>query len=174
MQLLLTPKILKRLRRELRRAGEREIGGLLMGEHVHDEVFRVVDLSVQRAGGTEACFIRDPANHKAQLDKFFARTGGDYTRFNYLGEWHSHPTFEALPSPKDIRTMQSLVSDPAVGVNFLVLLVARLSIEKQIEATAMAFTPVASPTIIPISAEASNQNGQKQGFYGWLRSVFRL
>ena len=35
--------------------------------------------------------------------------------------------------------MQSLVSDPAVGVNFLVLLVARLSIEKQIEATAMAF-----------------------------------
>lgn len=174
MQLLLTHTILERLRRELRRAGEREIGGLLMGEHVRDEVFRVVDLSVQRAGGTEACFIRDPARHKAQLDSFFARTGGDYTRFNYLGEWHSHPTFDALPSSKDIGTMQSLVSEPAVGVNFLVLLVARLSIEKQIEATATVFTPTASPAAVPISAEDSTQDGQKQGFYKWLRNVFRL
>lgn len=174
MQLLLMPKILKRLRRELRRAGERETGGLLMGEHVRDQVFRVMDISVQQTGGTEACFIRDPASHKTHLDKFFARTGGDYTRFNYLGEWHSHPTFEAVASSKDIRTMQSLVSDPAVGVNFLVLLVARLSIEKQIEATAMAFKPGAPPIVVPISAEVSSQSGQKQRLYGWLRNVFRL
>jgi integrative and conjugative element protein (TIGR02256 family) len=132
MQLLLTPKILKRLRRELRRAGEQEIGGLLMGEHVRDEIFRVTEISVQRAGGSEACFIRDPANHKTQLEKFFADTGADYSRFNYLGEWHSHPTVEAVPSSTDVRTMQSLVSDPAVGVNFLVLLVARLSIERHV------------------------------------------
>ena len=98
MHLLLTPKILKRLRRELRRAGEREIGGLLMGEHVLDEMFRVTEISVQRAGGSEACFVRDPASHKTQLEKFFADTGADYSRFNYLGEWHSHPTFEAVPS----------------------------------------------------------------------------
>jgi|ERR1700686_605780 len=174
MQLLLTPKILKRLRRELRRAGDREIGGLLMGEHVRDEIFRVTEISVQRAGGSEACFIRDPASHKTQLAKFFADTRADYSRFNYLGEWHSHPIFEAVPSSTDVRTMQSLVSDPAVGVNFLVLLVARLSIEKQIEATAMAFTPAAPPTVVPISEEVSSQSGSKQGLYGWLRNVFRL
>jgi integrative and conjugative element protein (TIGR02256 family) len=174
MQLLLTPKILKRLRRELRRAGEREIGGLLMGEHVRDEIFRVVHISVQRAGGSEACFIRDPASHKMQLDKFFEHTGADYSRFNYLGEWHSHPTFDAVPSPTDIRTMHSLVSDPAVGVNFLVLLVARLSIERQIEATAVAFRPAAPPMVVPISAEVSGQSGAKQGLYGWLRNVLRL
>jgi proteasome lid subunit RPN8/RPN11 len=98
MQLLLPPKIIKRLQRELRRAGKQEIGGLLMGEHVRDEIFRVVDISVQRAGGSEAYFIRDPASHKTQLEKFFADTGADYSRFNYLGEWHSHPTFEAVPS----------------------------------------------------------------------------
>jgi hypothetical protein len=108
------------------------------------------------------------------LAKFFADTGADYTRFNYLGEWHSHPTFEAVPSSTDVRTMQSLVSDPAVGVNFLVLLVARLSIERQIEATAMAFTPSAPPTVVPISEEISSQSGPKQGLYGWLRNVFRL
>ena len=174
MQLLLTPKILKRLRHELRRAGQREIGGLLMGEHVRDEIFRVTEISVQRAGGSEACFIRDPASHETQLAKFFADTGADYSRFNYLGEWHSHPTFEAVASSTDVRTMQSLVSDPAVGVNFLVLLVARLSIERRIEATAMAFTPSAPPTVVLISPELSSQSGPKQGLYGWLRNLFRL
>jgi hypothetical protein len=109
-----------------------------------------------------------------QLDKFFEHTGADYSRFNYLGEWHSHPTFDAVPSPTDIRTMHSLVSDPAVGVNFLVLLVARLSIERQIEATAVAFRPAAPPMVVPISAEVSGQSGAKQGLYGWLRNVLRL
>jgi hypothetical protein len=145
-----------------------------MGEHVRDEIFRVAEISVQRAGGSEACFIRDPASHKTQLEKFFADTGADYSRFNYLGEWHSHPTFEAVPSPTDIRTMQSLVSDPAVGVNFLVLLVVRFSIERQIEATAMAFRPGAPPMVVPISTEASSQSGSEKGLYGWLRNVFRF
>lgn len=174
MQLLLTPRILKRLRRELRRAGEREIGGLLMGEHVRDEIFRVVEISVQRAGGSEACFIRDPASHQTELNEFFAQTGADYSRFNYLGEWHSHPSFEAVPSSTDIRTMQSLMSDPVVGVNFLVLLVARLSAGKRLEVSAMAFTPAASPAVVQISAETSSRSGPKQGLYGWLRNVFRF
>lgn len=173
MHLLLPPKILKRLRRELRRAGEQEIGGLLMGEHVRDETFRVVEMSVQRAGGTDACFIRDPSSHKQQLDKFFARTGDDYTRFNYLGEWHSHPSFEAVPSPKDILTMQSLVGDSAVGVNFLVLMVTKLSAENQIEASAMAFAQTEFPIIVPIATE--NEGGdRKSGICNWVRTVFRI
>ena len=44
MQLLLPNPILKRLQRELRRASRSEIGGLLMGEHLGDETFRVADI----------------------------------------------------------------------------------------------------------------------------------
>src|SRR5271170_5137069 len=139
MQLLLAPQVIKRLQRELRRAGRREIGGLLMGEHLSDELFRVTEISIQRAGGTHACFVRDPKDHKAQLETFFARTGKDYARFNYLGEWHSHPSFEAIPSATDFRTMQSIVEDSDVGVNFLVLLVCKRAARGSIEATAVAF-----------------------------------
>ena len=92
-----------------------------MGEHVRHDVFKVVDMSVQRSGGSVDCFVRDPTEHQATLQAFFARTGGDYTRFNYLGEWHSHPAFEPVPSAVDVATMQSIVEDPSVGVNFLVL-----------------------------------------------------
>jgi hypothetical protein len=78
MQLLLPSRITKRIRRELKRAGTQEIGGLLMGEHVRADAFRVVDISVQRTGGSSASFVRDPASHDAQLKAFFARTGADF------------------------------------------------------------------------------------------------
>jgi proteasome lid subunit RPN8/RPN11 len=153
MQLLLTHEVMKRFQREMRRARSREIGGLLMGEHVADEVFRAVDVSVQRLGGSHVGFIRNPKEHEAQLQTFFARTGNDYTRFNYLGEWHSHPSFEPYPSPMDIETMQSIVEDSAVGVNFLVLLICRLGIGNQIELTATAFRPGTQPLAVPIVPE---------------------
>ena len=77
------------------------------------------------------------------------------TRFNYLGEWHSHPSFEPLPSDTDIRTMQSLVEDPDVGVNFLVLMVCRMASGRGrvLELTATAFRAGANPLAVPISVE---------------------
>src|SRR5690606_1513044 len=107
MRLLLTVPIALRLRRELRRAGRREIGGLLMGEHLYDDVFRIADITVQRSGGAKTCFVRQPHEHQAELNSFFERTGANYSRFNYLGEWHSHPSFDPLPSETDLQTMQS-------------------------------------------------------------------
>src|ERR1700741_5319800 len=89
MKILLTQAVIQRLRRELRSAGRREIGGVLMGEHVQETMFRIVDLSVQRSGGSAAHFVRDPSQTQAALAAFFSRTSGDYERFNYIGEWHS-------------------------------------------------------------------------------------
>src|SRR5258705_7361814 len=113
MQLILPAAIVLQLQNELRRGGRREIGGLLLAEHLHDEAFRLADVTVQRIGGSAVHLVRDPALNQKQLDQFFET--GDYTRFNYLGEWHSHPSFEPRPSFKGIRTMQSIVEDPAVG-----------------------------------------------------------
>jgi [CysO sulfur-carrier protein]-S-L-cysteine hydrolase len=157
MQLLLAPQVIKRLQRELRRAGRREIGGVLMGEHIRDESFRVVELSVQRGGATDSCFIRNPSDHKAQLERFFAQTGSDYARFNYLGEWHSHPSFEPMPSATDLRTMQTIVEDPDVGVNFIVLLVCKRIAGGAIEATAVAFRAATEPLGVPVTLEAQTQ-----------------
>jgi integrative and conjugative element protein (TIGR02256 family) len=154
MQLLMAPQVSKRLQRELRRAGRREIGGLLMGEHIADELFRVVEISVQRAGGTDARFIRRPDDHRTQLQKFLAETDNDYSRFNYLGEWHSHPSFEPTPSETDVRSMQSLVEDPEVGANFLVLLVCKRAYGGKLEATATAFRALSEPLAVSIMLEA--------------------
>lgn len=153
MRLLLTRPILKRLRRELHRAGSHEIGGLLLGEHVSENEFRVIDISVQGTGGSIASFVRDPASHDAQLKSFFARTKSDFTRFNYLGEWHSHPMFDVTPSQTDCHSMQSIVDSTDVGANFVVLLVVKLVSRTKIEGTATIFRPRLPAMDVVVSTE---------------------
>jgi integrative and conjugative element protein (TIGR02256 family) len=139
MKIRLPPALQRRLKGELVLAKYREVGGLLMAEHLSDDDYRIVDLSVQRTGGSAVCFIRDPKKHRAQLDRFFARTGRNYTRFNYLGEWHSHPWAPVSPSSRDSRTMQALVRDPEVGANVLVLVIVRLAAGGTLESSATVF-----------------------------------
>ncbi|MDP2331966.1 MAG: Mov34/MPN/PAD-1 family protein [Reyranella sp.] len=153
MKLLLPQSILQRLRLDLKDARRREIGGLLLGEHVEGETFRVVEATVQTSGGSAVHFVRDPAQHQRQLDDFFARTGNDYARFNYMGEWHSHPSFEPLPSREDMATMQSIVEDPNVGVNFLVLVIPRLTRWNMLKLSAMLFRPYTTPDFVDVEVE---------------------
>jgi [CysO sulfur-carrier protein]-S-L-cysteine hydrolase len=51
IQVFLPEKIGQHLTAVLKKAGQQEIGGILMGEHVADRVFRVRDLTVQHQGG---------------------------------------------------------------------------------------------------------------------------
>ena len=52
MRLLLPDAIENQMKRELRAAGRREIGGVLLGELVGQGVFRVAEITVQRTGGS--------------------------------------------------------------------------------------------------------------------------
>lgn len=139
MRLLLPSALAERLGNELRTAGHREIGGVLVGEHVEGETFRLVDLSVQRDGGSESHFVRDVAQSRAFLDGFFERVNRDYARFNYIGEWHSHPLFAPVPSGQDRVTMHDIVQDPAVGVNFAVLMIVKLTRKSALTMSVTAF-----------------------------------
>ena len=44
----------------------------------------------------------------------------------YIGEWHSHPSFDVKPSPQDVETMVKLVTDPAFRGSFATLMIVRL------------------------------------------------
>jgi len=138
MHLLVPRSIQRRLKRHMFFAGQREIGGILMGEMVGDQRFRIADFSVDTVSGSRAHFVRDAEHHELELSAFFKRTGADYKRFNYLGEWHSHPSFEVVPSGLDVRSMHNLV-EGARGVDFAVLFISRLSWLWQMEVSATLF-----------------------------------
>lgn len=97
-----------------------------MGECLAPSRFRVADVTIQRRGGSFASFMRRLGDALSALARFFRQTGEDYTRFNYLGEWHSHPSFSTTPSEKDVGSMLEIVGDPEVGANFVALVIVRL------------------------------------------------
>ncbi len=141
MQILLPPEPAQRLRAALVRAGTREIGGILMGEHIGEQAFRVKDLTIQPSAGSFASFVRAVQDMLAPLTQFFRTTNHDYTRFNYLGEWHSHPSFVPEPSGQDRTTMREIINDREVGANFVVLMIVKLNRIGQLEGSVTVFQP---------------------------------
>ena len=98
----------------------------MLAEQLAPGHFRVVDFSLDLYSGSHAKFRRDPAAHQKAMDAFFEKTGRDFSRFNYLGEWHSHPSFSVHPSQEDIDTMTNLVENSRSEITFAVLLIVRL------------------------------------------------
>jgi integrative and conjugative element protein (TIGR02256 family) len=126
------------MQKELRTAGDREIGGILMAEQLDAGSFRIVDFSVDRETGSAAHFVRSPEHHRSALQNFFERTGNDYARFNYLGEWHSHPNYPAVPSRADIQAMNDLIHGER-DIPFAVLLIVRATWWRKISCSATLF-----------------------------------
>ena len=112
-----------------------------MGEHVGPDTFRVKEITIQRKGGTFAAFIRIVEEILAPLRAFFDTTKHDYTRFNYLGEWHSHHSFALAPSGRDHMTMHDIVMDPQLGARFVVLLLVKLDDHGQLEGGVTVYQP---------------------------------
>ena len=150
MQLQLPIDVLRRMRRHLLKSGSREIGGILMGEEIGDQEVQIVDFSVDTSSGTPSQFVRDADQHDEALSAFFERTGGEYGRFNYLGEWHSHPSFSVHPSLQDMHAMQDLV-DGYGGVDFAVLFISRLRWYWRFECSAHLFVRGHSPSVVSVT-----------------------
>ncbi len=140
LNLTLPPELVQVLLTSLRRAGRHEIGGILMAEHISQNEFKVCEITVHRRG-TIASFVRRIEDAIGKLHLFFQRTDRDYRRFNYLGEWHSHPLFEPMPSTTDDMSMLEIVQDETVGAHFAVLLIVKLEPNGQLVGTAHTYLP---------------------------------
>lgn len=141
MQIHLPEAIAQQLIKALKKAGSKEIGGILMGEYLSPEVYCIADLTIQAQAGTSASFLRLPLSVLRPLRTFFRKTGNQFTRFNYLGEWHSHPSYSIEPSSIDCNTLWEIVADPSVGASFAVLMVVKLNVIGQLESGVTIFLP---------------------------------
>lgn len=171
LKLTIHPDTVERLASELGRAGRREIGGVLVGEHVGRNTFRIADISVQRDGGDRSCFIRRPEAHKGFMDDFFTRTGEAYERFNYLGEWHSHPSFTTEPSPTDVRQMMEIVTDGPDAPPFAVLMVVRLE-QGRVVCTPCVFNPDGRVELAELVATPRPDHDPARPRRGWFSRWF--
>jgi len=151
MKLVLPREVRKRLHTAVKKAGRREIGGVLMAEQIEPGSFRLVDFSVDSHTGGAAHFVRSVEAHQAALSSFFEKTGTEYGRFNYLGEWHSHPNHLPIASLEDSISMESLVAGER-DIPFAMLLVVR-SDWFSLACSATMFAQSVAPTPVSIEVE---------------------
>lgn len=119
--------IVERWVADLKQAGAREIGGVLFGEQIDEGDFRVLEATRQRfRGGTAMTFRRRGGAARRKILALHRQVGENPERFNYIGEWHSHPNASTWPSLQDEITMYNLLADQGEAVNFLVLLIVEL------------------------------------------------
>jgi len=140
LTLNLPPEISSALQAALNKAGRLEIGGILMAEHIGINEFTVRKITIHHHG-VYAYFIRRIDDALGKLRSFFQKTEHNYSRFNYLGEWHSHPSFAPYPSRTDDISMLEIVQDDTVGANFAVLLIVKLNPGNQLIANAYTYFP---------------------------------
>lgn len=161
MQIVLPSSVRKKICRELSLSGRRETGGLLLAEQLDDEGrFRVVDVTVDPRGGENAFFERRPELHTQALEAFFEKNGNNFGRFNYLGEWHSHPSFPVTPSTTDISTMQEMV-EGAGNIDFSVLMIVRLRMFMMLQVGTYLFMRGQGPQRVEMIDDPASQSKRR-------------
>ena len=149
MKVELTKDVRDRMILCLANAKRREIGGILMAEQVEPGEFRIVEFSLDEFAGNVNHFVRSPEHHQAALNAFFARTGNDYARYNYLGEWHSHPNHAPNPSATDINSMRDLL-DEERNISFAILLIVKRGWWRRLYCSAVLFRRGEEPSCIQV------------------------
>jgi len=152
MRIELSKDVRRRMLECLAKVKRREIGGILMAEQLKPGEFRIVDFSLDDITGSAAHFVRSPEYHRAALEAFFARTGYNYARYNYLGEWHSHPNHPSRPSEKDISSMKDLLVEER-SIPFVVLLIVKRGWWRRLLCSATLFNQREAPSTIQVSIE---------------------
>jgi integrative and conjugative element protein (TIGR02256 family) len=149
MKLEFPSALRRRMRGHLGRAGRREVGGILMAEQISPGHFRLVDFTLDDRPGGHADFVRSVEEHEAALQRFYKRSGSDFNRFNYLGEWHSHPNHPPHPSGVDIASMLELIEGER-NIPFALLLIVRKAWWRRMLATATMFQRGQPATFVAI------------------------
>lgn len=128
---------LQRMKVCLMQGGIREIGGWLAAEQVAPGDFELLGFTVDLEVGTRDHFESVPELHTEQLDQILTANVNRAGRVDYLGEWHSHPTFPPIPSNIDLNAMTNMVENSRPS--FAALLIVRLLDRESIEATITTF-----------------------------------
>ena len=123
----ITPIVKNKIEKALRKYGDFEIGGILIGRKIGDESFEVVDISISNEDKrfSISSFIRGTKTSERLLRSHFRKKTG-----YYIGEWHSHPKYSLRPSYQDIVTMFGILKDENYGVSFAILIITHLSHNK--------------------------------------------
>ncbi|MFE9748313.1 Mov34/MPN/PAD-1 family protein [Saccharothrix saharensis] len=97
-----------------------ETGGILLGRVDRDGSAHVRHAGTPGPAAIRApdYFLRDLAHARLLADAAFRADGSIW-----IGEWHTHLRSDAVPSPLDVHTYLTLLSDPVLAFDVVIAIV---------------------------------------------------
>lgn len=125
MKIILTKEVSRKIKEKLLSSGLLESKGACFAHYVDKNHYEVIDTFISDYKGTST-FTKLLINrrYKRFEKEFYKKHKYDYKNYNYIGDWHSHPLFECVPSNYDICEAKNEL-DNSNG-NFLIQIIVKL------------------------------------------------
>lgn len=112
---------------EQRQLWSREAGGVLIGKQVENEdhyILSAVTTPTKHDKRTRFSFTRSILSAQPFINKKWQESNGTE---NYLGEWHTHPETNPIPSETDKALIRQIVSDKSSPFPKVLLVIVGLN-----------------------------------------------
>lgn len=102
--------------------GTNEAGGILLGREFIDQAVIVEEVTTPTAGDKTGptWFERCRETAQQKVNEAWERSGGELI---YIGEWHTHPEENPLPSPRDRVMIRNMFRQTKMEIDFLILII---------------------------------------------------
>ena len=125
MKIIVPKEIAIKIFEAVKKEGLCEIKGSLYAQFISENQYKIEDVFISKNKGTHffSNLIINHAYHKFEK-QYFKKHNYDYVNHNYIGDWHSHPSFECKPSSYDEKEIKTeLLSSNA---HFLIQLIVKV------------------------------------------------
>lgn len=102
MKILIKKEVANKIKNAVIKAGKNEIKGACYAAQKECNVFEIEDVYISPKIGTFSFSnLVVSFKYKKFEKQYFKKHNYEYEKHNYIGDWHSHPSFELIPSLYD-------------------------------------------------------------------------
>lgn len=125
MKIIVQKTVTNKIIAALIKARKKETKGACFAYRSSNDCYYIEDIFISREKGT-FFFSNLKANFQYRRfeKKYHKKHKFDYLNHNYVGDWHSHPSFECVPSNYDKREVEDELAHS--NANFLIQLIVKM------------------------------------------------
>lgn len=127
MKIIVKKEVADKIKKAVKKAGKKEIKGACFAEKIDDNIFEIEDVYISKIGSFSFSNLVVSFKYRMFENKYFKKHSNDYEKHNYIGDWHSHPSFELVPSSYDKKEVIDELSKS--NAHFLIQIIVKISNE---------------------------------------------
>lgn len=152
MKIIIREEIADRILNQVRKYSPNETKGALFAHKIDDNTFEIEDVYFEkRIGSFVFVSLENSLRYKKFQKEYDRKHHYDYRNHNYIGDWHSHPSFALFPSGYDSNEVVDELKES--NANFLIQIIVQ---EKENKLIGNCFLYNSSVTAKQIELEIQN------------------